>query len=122
MKGLVVDKAVCKLPLYGISSAGRPIYEQCINSQPVAQFFELLHRMLDSEQRFIGHYSDLLNNNSVSLDTGPRLFLSCPMNWDAVPTWFTDLWNYSIVPYLLEAVREGIQVGFVSRLIDIFCS
>ena len=23
--------------------------------------------------------------------------------------WFTDLWNYSIVPYLLEAVREGIQ-------------
>lgn len=24
--------------------------------------------------------------------------------------WFTDLWNYSIVPYLLEAVREGLQV------------
>lgn len=24
--------------------------------------------------------------------------------------WFTDLWNYSIIPYLLEAVREGLQV------------
>ncbi len=24
--------------------------------------------------------------------------------------WFTDLWNYSIVPYLLEAVREGLQL------------
>lgn len=24
--------------------------------------------------------------------------------------WFTDLWNYSVVPYLMEAVREGIQV------------
>ena len=25
--------------------------------------------------------------------------------------WFTDLYNYSVVPYLLEAVREGIQVN-----------
>jgi len=25
-------------------------------------------------------------------------------------SWFTDLWNYSIVPYLLEAVRDGVQV------------
>ena len=24
--------------------------------------------------------------------------------------WFTDLWNYSIVPYLVEAVREGLQL------------
>lgn len=24
--------------------------------------------------------------------------------------WFTDLWNYSVVPYLMEAVREGLQV------------
>ncbi|TNM91487.1 hypothetical protein fugu_019867 [Takifugu bimaculatus] len=24
--------------------------------------------------------------------------------------WFTDLWNYSLVPYLLEAVREGLQL------------
>ncbi len=24
--------------------------------------------------------------------------------------WFTDLWNYSIVPYLLEAIREGLQL------------
>ena len=25
--------------------------------------------------------------------------------------WFTDLWNYSIVPYLLDAVKEGLQVS-----------
>ncbi|MGH0137002.1 UNVERIFIED_CONTAM: hypothetical protein FKN15_043143 [Acipenser sinensis] len=24
--------------------------------------------------------------------------------------WFTDLWNYSIIPYMLEAVREGLQL------------
>ena len=30
--------------------------------------------------------------------------------------WFTDLWNYSLVPYLLEAVREGLQVGDRSKV------
>jgi len=42
--------------------------------------------------------------------SGPRLFLSCPMNTAESHSWFTDLWNYSIVPYLLEAVRDGVQV------------
>ena len=32
------------------------------------------------------------------------------MDAGAVQVWFTDLWNYSIVPYLLEAIKEGIQV------------
>lgn len=41
---------------------------------------------------------------------GPRLFLSCPMDVEGSRVWFTDLWNYSLVPYLLEAVREGLQV------------
>ena len=36
--------------------------------------------------------------------------MSCPMNPQDVPTWFTDLWNHSIVPYILNAVREVIQV------------
>ncbi|CAB1346242.1 unnamed protein product [Coregonus sp. 'balchen'] len=29
---------------------------------------------------------------------------------DGSRVWFTDLWNYSLVPYLLEAVREGLQL------------
>lgn len=41
---------------------------------------------------------------------GPRLFLTCPMDSVTSQTWFGDLWNYSIIPYLLEAVREGVQV------------
>lgn len=43
--------------------------------------------------------------------SGPRLFLSCPMDVEGSRVWFTDLWNYSLVPYLLEAVREGLQVS-----------
>lgn len=41
---------------------------------------------------------------------GPRLFLSCPMDVEGSRVWFMDLWNYSLVPYILEAVREGLQV------------
>jgi len=37
--------------------------------------------------------------------------MSCPMNSQDMPMWFTDLWNHSIVPYILNAVREGIQVN-----------
>lgn len=32
------------------------------------------------------------------------------MDVDGARVWFTDLWNYSVIPYMLEAVREGLQV------------
>jgi len=35
------------------------------------------------------------------------------MNTSESHSWFTDLWNFSIVPYLLEAVRDGVQVVVV---------
>uniref|UniRef100_A0A0K8SI33 AAA+ ATPase domain-containing protein n=2 Tax=Lygus hesperus TaxID=30085 RepID=A0A0K8SI33_LYGHE len=57
------------------------------------------------------HLNQFLEAHSSSdVTIGPRLFLSCPMDSDGSQVWFTDLWNYSVVPYLLEAVREGIQV------------
>lgn len=45
-----------------------------------------------------------------SVYEGPKLFMSCPMEVDGSQVWFTDLWNYSLVPYLLDAVRDGLQV------------
>jgi len=32
------------------------------------------------------------------------------MDYKDAEAWFTDLWNYSIVPYVLEAVRDEVQV------------
>ncbi|XP_053093979.1 neuron navigator 2 isoform X5 [Pangasianodon hypophthalmus] len=49
-------------------------------------------------------------HSSSDVTIGPRLFLSCPMDVDGSRIWFTDLWNYSIIPYMLEAVREGLQL------------
>jgi neuron navigator 2 len=32
------------------------------------------------------------------------------MECEGSQVWFTDLWNYSVVPYLVEGVREGLQL------------
>uniref|UniRef100_A0A668ACQ6 Neuron navigator 3 n=1 Tax=Myripristis murdjan TaxID=586833 RepID=A0A668ACQ6_9TELE len=57
------------------------------------------------------HLNGFLEAHSSSdVTIGPRLFLSCPMDAEGSLVWFTDLWNYSLVPYLLEAVREGLQL------------
>ncbi|KAJ8402406.1 hypothetical protein AAFF_G00368950 [Aldrovandia affinis] len=57
------------------------------------------------------HLNSFLEAHSSSdVTIGPRLLLSCPMDVDGSRIWFTDLWNYSLVPYLLEAVREGLQL------------
>ncbi|KAJ8245377.1 hypothetical protein GJAV_G00270100 [Gymnothorax javanicus] len=57
------------------------------------------------------HLNSFLEAHSSSdVTIGPRLFLSCPMDTDGSRVWFTDLWNYSLVPYLQEAVREGLQL------------
>ncbi|XP_060923845.1 neuron navigator 2 isoform X2 [Limanda limanda] len=57
------------------------------------------------------HLNRFLETHSSSdVTIGPRLFLSCPMDVEGSRVWFTDLWNYSIIPYMLEAVREGLQL------------
>jgi len=43
---------------------------------------------------------------------GPKLFTACPMDVSKSSVWFTDLWNYFIVSYLAEAVRQSLQVQF----------
>ncbi|KAH0616703.1 hypothetical protein JD844_028030 [Phrynosoma platyrhinos] len=56
------------------------------------------------------HLNSFLEAHSSSdVTIGPRLFLPCPIDVDGSRVWFTDLWNYSLVPYIMEAVREGLQ-------------
>ncbi|XP_031205665.1 neuron navigator 3 isoform X5 [Mastomys coucha] len=57
------------------------------------------------------HLNSFLETHSSSdVTIGPRLFLPCPMDVESSRVWFMDLWNYSLVPYVLEAVREGLQM------------
>ncbi|RXN11032.1 neuron navigator 3 isoform X6 [Labeo rohita] len=70
-----------------------------------------LIKIIDWVPKTWQHLNSFLEAHSSSdVTIGPRLFLSCPMDADGSRVWFTDLWNYSLVPYLLEAVREGLQL------------
>ncbi|XP_029968916.1 neuron navigator 3 isoform X5 [Salarias fasciatus] len=70
-----------------------------------------LIKIIDWMPKTWQHLNGFLEAHSSSdVTIGPRLFLSCPMDVEASRVWFTDLWNYSLVPYLLEAVREGLQL------------
>ncbi|XP_055986604.1 neuron navigator 2 isoform X6 [Sorex fumeus] len=70
-----------------------------------------LVKIIDWVPKVWHHLNRFLEAHSSSdVTIGPRLFLSCPIDVDGSRVWFTDLWNYSIIPYLLEAVREGLQL------------
>ncbi|XP_056135063.1 neuron navigator 2 [Lampris incognitus] len=70
-----------------------------------------LVKIIDWVPRVWHHLNRFLEAHSSSdVTIGPRLFLSCPMDVEGSRVWFTDLWNYSIIPYMLEAVREGLQL------------
>ncbi|XP_074521797.1 neuron navigator 2 isoform X2 [Halichoeres trimaculatus] len=70
-----------------------------------------LVKIIDWIPRVWHHLNRFLETHSSSdVTIGPRLFLSCPMDVEGSRVWFTDLWNYSIIPYMLEAIREGLQL------------
>ncbi|KAJ8272324.1 hypothetical protein COCON_G00111830 [Conger conger] len=70
----------------------------------LVKIIEWIPRVWHHLNRFLEAHS------SSDVTIGPRLFLSCPIDVDGSRVWFTDLWNYSIIPYMLEAVREGLQL------------
>ncbi|KAJ7985723.1 hypothetical protein DPEC_G00343420 [Dallia pectoralis] len=70
-----------------------------------------LVKIIDWVPRVWHHLNRFLEAHSSSdVTIGPRLFLSCPMDVAGSRVWFTDLWNYSVIPYMLEAIREGLQL------------
>lgn len=97
--------------MYFISLCIRCVFVHSLVLYPVKKaFFKTL--LLDVINPIFDAYRDCdLSVISEFPSPGPRLFLSCPIDVDGSRVWFTDLWNYSIIPYLLEAVREGLQVS-----------
>ncbi|XP_050437600.1 protein sickie isoform X2 [Adelges cooleyi] len=70
-----------------------------------------LKRVVDWIPEVRNHLNQLIEtHNSSEVTLGPGLFISCPMDPESSQTWFTDLWNYSLVPYVMDVVREGIKL------------
>ncbi|XP_011299499.1 protein sickie [Fopius arisanus] len=57
------------------------------------------------------HLNKFLETHSSSdVTIGPKWFLGCPMEVANSQVWFTDLWNYSVIPYLVDKVRQGLEL------------
>ncbi|XP_025406200.1 protein sickie isoform X4 [Sipha flava] len=70
-----------------------------------------LKRIVEWIPEVRNHLNQLLETHSSSEVTlGPVLFISCPMDLETSQMWFSDLWNYSLVPYVMDMVREGIRL------------
>uniref|UniRef100_A0A9J7YXM9 Neuron navigator 1 n=1 Tax=Cyprinus carpio carpio TaxID=630221 RepID=A0A9J7YXM9_CYPCA len=72
---------------------------------------EDLLRVLDWVPRLWYHLHTFLEKHCTSdFLIGPCFFLSCPVTVEEFRTWFIDLWNHSIIPYLQEGAKDGIKV------------
>ncbi|XP_036007204.1 neuron navigator 1 isoform X6 [Fundulus heteroclitus] len=72
---------------------------------------EDLIRVLDWVPKLWYHLHTFLEKHSTSdFLIGPCFFLSCPVSVDEFRSWFIDLWNHSIIPYLQEGAKDGIKV------------
>ncbi|XP_057701403.1 neuron navigator 1 isoform X4 [Corythoichthys intestinalis] len=71
---------------------------------------EDLVRVLDWVPKLWYHLHTFLEKHSTSdFLIGPCFFLSCPVTVDEFRSWFIDLWNHSIIPYLQEGAKDGIK-------------
>ncbi|XP_074522046.1 neuron navigator 1 isoform X2 [Halichoeres trimaculatus] len=70
-----------------------------------------LIRVLDWMPKLWYHLHTFLEKHSTSdFLIGPCFFLSCPVTVEEFRSWFIDLWNHSIIPYLQEGAKDGIKV------------
>ncbi|XP_050951819.1 neuron navigator 1 isoform X2 [Labeo rohita] len=68
-------------------------------------------RVLDWVPKLWYHLHTFLEKHSTSdFLIGPCFFLSCPVSLAEFRTWFIDLWNQSIIPYLQEGAKDGVKV------------
>uniref|UniRef100_A0AAR2IK27 Neuron navigator 1 n=1 Tax=Pygocentrus nattereri TaxID=42514 RepID=A0AAR2IK27_PYGNA len=71
---------------------------------------ELL-KVLDWVPKLWYHLHTFLEKHSTSdFLIGPCFFLSCPVTLAEFRSWFIDLWNQSIIPYLQEGAKDGMKV------------
>uniref|UniRef100_A0A3P9P8R3 Neuron navigator 1 n=1 Tax=Poecilia reticulata TaxID=8081 RepID=A0A3P9P8R3_POERE len=70
---------------------------------------EDLIRVLDWVPKLWYHLHTFLEKHSTSDFLIPCFFLSCPVSVDEFRSWFIDLWNHSIIPYLQEGAKDGVH-------------
>lgn len=91
---------------------GRILRRKLIEHEVKAQARDgALANLVDWLPRVWQHVNTFLETHASSdVTLGPRLFIGCPLQSDSAHVWFTDVWNYSLLPYIRDAVRDGLQM------------
>ncbi|EDO39746.1 predicted protein [Nematostella vectensis] len=57
----------------------------------------------------VWHHINRILEDYCSLDVtlGPSLFYSCPMDFHSAEGWFGNVWNYQVIPYLHQTIRNS---------------
>ena len=59
----------------------------------------------------VQHINSFLESHSSSdVTIGPNQFLDCPLDVNESQKWFLDLWNENLALYMVDAIKEGIQL------------
>lgn len=69
---------------------------------------EKIFRWLPTVLHHINSFLETHSSSDVTI--GPQLFLECPLDVNESQRWFVDLWNDHLAPYLVEAIKEGVQL------------
>lgn len=84
----------------------RRLYQLELQTTTPQPLLAAIFSWLPTVWKHINHFLETHSSSDVTI--GPRLFLSCPLDINNSQVWFTDVWNYHLAPYLVEAVREGV--------------
>jgi hypothetical protein len=83
-----------------------------LNDNQLRNIFEWLPKVWRHVNNYIEHF------NSADLTIGPKVFTTdLPMDTDLSCQWFIHLWNTKLVPFMVDTVREGVQVYGLTKVI-----
>jgi len=74
------------------------------NSNDLQKIVEWMPRLWQHINKYIEQY------NSSDLTLGPKIFAAVPLDYNKSMMWFIELWNNHIVPFMIETIKEGVQV------------
>lgn len=69
---------------------------------------EKVYRWLPSVLHHINSFLETHSSSDVTI--GPKLFLDCPIDSNDSQNWFLEIWNENLAPYLIDAIKEGVQL------------
>jgi neuron navigator 2 len=86
----------------------RKLFEMELKTGSTQSQMEKILRWLPTVVQHINSFLESHSSSDVTI--GPNLFLECPLDINESQKWFVDLWNGNLAPYMIDAIKEGIQL------------